>query len=209
MYRILLVDDHKLVREGVKAIIDSSEDMIVVSEASSGEEAVDFVSRGFVGVVLMDLSMPGIGGITATRQIVKKHPHVKVVALTALSETPYPAIVMGAGAIGYVHKGCESDELFQAIRTAASNEQYISNEIARQMLLQGMKGDVKPATVLSDREFEVMLMITRGETNQAIADAFVISPKTVSTYRKRIYDKLDVSNDVELTHLALRHSLLD
>ena len=211
MIKILIVDDHNLFRAGVRSILDGQEDMVVVGEYSNGEDAVAAVRRDPPDLVLMDVNMPGIGGVEATRRIRKDAPQVKVIAVTVLSEDPFPNQLLDAGALGYISKGAGSEEMIDAIRAVMRDQHYISIDVARKLTLASFRsaGDASPLASLSAREMQIMLMITRGQANQAISDALFLSPKTVSTYRHRLYEKLGVSNDVELTHLAMRHGLID
>jgi two-component system invasion response regulator UvrY len=155
--------------------------------------------------------MPGIGGVEATRRIRKDAPQVKVIAVTVLSEDPFPNQLLDAGALGYISKGSGSEEMLDAIRAVMRGQHYISIDVARKLTLASFRsgGESSPLASLSAREMQIMLMITRGQANQAISDALFLSPKTVSTYRHRLYEKLGVTNDVELTHLAMRHGLID
>ncbi len=211
MYRILLVDDHELFRSGMKKILAESADMEVIGEVESGEEAFDFINQSQPDLVLMDIHMPGIGGIEATRKIVRKFPQVRVIVVTATSEDPFPNQLLDAGARGYISKGCPADEMFDALRAVMRGEHYISNKVARKLTLAKFmqRGESSPLSQLTAREMQVMLMITQGSGNQEISDKLFLSPKTVSTYRHRVFEKLEVSNDVELTHFALRYGLLD
>ncbi|WP_456375334.1 response regulator [Thiolapillus sp.] len=211
MIRILLVDDHALFRSGIKSILDEMDGMEVVAEAASGEEAVDIVRDAPPDVVLMDVNMEGIGGIEATRRVLHVAPDVKVIALTALDDTPFPNQLLDAGAVGYVTKGCPAVELELAINKVMRGDHYICQDVAQRLSLTNLvnKGESTPVSKLSPREMQVMLMITRGETTQEISDSLFLSPKTICTYRSRLFDKLDIHNDVELTHFALRHGLLD
>ncbi len=211
MIRILLVDDHALFRSGVKSILDEMEGMEVVAEAASGEEAVDIVRDAPPDVVLMDVNMEGIGGIEATRRVLHVAPDVKVIALTALDDTPFPNQLLDAGAVGYVTKGCPAVELALAINKVMRGDHYICQDVAQRLSLTSLvnKGESTPVSKLSPREMQVMLMITHGETTQEISDSLFLSPKTICTYRSRLFEKLDIHNDVELTHFALRHGLLD
>ncbi len=211
MIRILLVDDHALFRSGMRSILEEHPGMEVIGEAESGEAAVDFVRRQTPDVVLMDVHMSGIGGIEATRRIQRIAPETKVVALTALDQEPFPSRLLDAGARGYLTKGCPAEELIQAIEQVMRDEHYISADVAQKLSLSHWvnKGEASPVAKLSPREMQVMLMITQGKSNQEISDALFLSPKTVSTYRARIFEKLGVKNDVELTHFAMRHGLID
>ena len=211
MIQILLVDDHALFRTGLISVLGEAGDFEIAGEASSGEEAVDFVRATPPDLVLMDVNMPGIGGIEATRKIIRFAPEMKIIAVTALSDDPFPSQLLDAGARGYISKGCPADELFGAIRTVMTGKHYISNDVAQKLALGNMAGQdgQSPLKKLSAREMQVMLMIVTGQSTQDISDALFLSPKTVSTYRHRLYEKLDVSNDVELTHFAIRHNVID
>ncbi|MFM1891718.1 MAG: hypothetical protein RLZ44_795 [Pseudomonadota bacterium] len=211
MIKILLVDDHELFRTGLRSILQGMPEVEILGEASTGEDAVDWVRRNPPDIIMMDLNMPGIGGIEATRKIGRINPAVKVIAVTVLSDDPFPAQLLDAGAWGYVSKGCPAAELFDAIGAISRGEHYISSDVARKLTLSKLTGARHMAALskLSARELQVMMMITRGQSTQDISDSLFLSPKTVSTYRHRLFEKLDVANDVELTHYALRHGLLD
>ena len=211
MIRILLVDDHELFRAGVGSILRNQEGMRVVGECATGEQAIKAVREEMPDLVLMDVNMPGVGGIEATRKILQLAPQVKVVAVTVLSEDPFPNQLLDAGARGYISKGSGSEEMLEAIRMVMRGHYYISSDVAQKLTLANFRnrGESSPLGTLSAREMQVMLMITRGQSTQDISDALFLSPKTVSTYRYRLFEKLDVSNDVELTHLAMRHGLLE
>lgn len=210
MIRVLLVDDHQLVRSGIRRILDDAEDVEVCAEAGSGEEALTLVRQVKPEVVLMDVNMPGIGGLEATRKLLRIDANLKIIALTVHMEEPYPSRLLEAGALGYLTKGCCEEEILNAIRAVHGGERYIGSDIARQMALSGLSGKSRnPFERLSQREVQVMMMITQGHKVQEISDILCLSPKTVSTYRYRLYEKLGVSNDVELTHLAIRHDMID
>lgn len=210
MIRLLLVDDHALFRSGLKSVLAEAGDIEVVGEASDGEAALDFVRADPPDVVLMDINMPGIGGIEATRRILHAQPEVRVIAVTAMSEDPFPNQLLDAGAFGYLSKGCPADELFKAVRSVVKGDHYISSDVAQKLALSQMVGQTEgsPLKKLSPREMQVMMMIVQGQGNQQISDTLYLSPKTISTYRHRLYEKLDVANDVELTHFAIRHNLV-
>lgn len=211
MIRILLVDDHDLFRAGVRSILQAGEGMVVVGEYANGEDALDAVRDDPPDLILMDVNMPGIGGVEATRKILQVAPSVRVIAVTVLSDDPFPNQLLDAGAMGYISKGSGSDEMLEAIRMVMRGQHYISGDVAQKLTLANFRnrGASSPLGTLSAREMQVMMMITRGQGTQQISDALFLSPKTVSTYRHRLYEKLDVNNDVELTHLAIRHGLLD
>ncbi len=208
--KVLLVDDHQLVRSGIRRILDDAPDVEVIGEAGSGEEALRQARSEQPDVVLMDVSMPGIGGLEATRKLLRTSPELKIIALTIYMEEPYPSRLLEAGASGYLTKGCDVEEILRAIRAVARGERYIGADIARQMAQEGFtRQGANCFDRLSQREVQVMLMITQGYKTQEISDTLCLSPKTVSTYRYRLYEKLGVETDVELTHLAIRHGMID
>jgi len=154
--------------------------------------------------------MPGIGGLEACRRIIRHNPDIKVIALTVHADEPYPSRFLQAGASGYLTKGTGVNEMVKAIRQVNSGQRYISAEIAQQLALKPFKPDNdSPFDTLSEREMQVMLMITAGDKVQHISDTLCLSPKTVNSYRYRLFDKLEIDNDVSLTHLAIRHGIID
>jgi two-component system invasion response regulator UvrY len=207
---VFLVDDHELVRTGIRRILEDVRGIKVVGEAQSGENAVAFCRQHHPDVILMDMNMPGIGGLEATRKILRIRPDVRIIVLTIHSENPFPTKVMQAGAAGYLTKGAGPDEMIQAIRLVHSGQRYISPEIAQQMALsQFASADENPFKSLSERELQIMMMITKGQKVTDISEQLNLSPKTVNSYRYRLFSKLDISGDVELTHLAIRYGMLD
>ena len=210
MIRVSIVDDHELVRTGIIRILGDVSDIEVVAEASSGEEAVQMVKTQRPDVVLMDVNMPGIGGIEATRKLTQMYPDLKVIVVTIHVDDPFPSRMLQAGAVGYLTKGCAVDEMVNAIREVYAGRRYISADVAQHLALKLMPGgDESPFDALSPRELQVMLMLTQGTKVQEISDKLCLSPKTVSTYRHRLYDKLGVSSDVALTRLAMRYGVVD
>jgi two-component system, NarL family, invasion response regulator UvrY len=210
MINVVLVDDHQLVRSGIRRLLDDAEDIQVVGEAASGEDALKLVKQCRPDVVLMDVNMPGIGGLEATRKLLRVDENLRIIALTVHVDEPYPSRLLEAGALGYLTKGCDEAEIVAAIKAVYRRDRYIGADIARQMALSGLSGMKKnPFDRLSQREVQVMMMITQGHKVQEISDVLCLSPKTVSTYRYRLYEKLGVENDVELTHLAIRHDMID
>ena len=207
--RILLVDHQALVRSGIQRLLEDHPQLSVVGEASTGEEAVDLARNVKPDVVLMDVQVPGIGGMEATRRICRACPDTGVVVVTIDVSDPFPAQLLEAGASGYLTKHCDVDEITDAICAVARGERYISADIAREMALSMLPGkEQSPFDRLSQREMQVMLMVTKGQSVHDISDSLCLSPKTVSTYRYRLYDKLGVENDVELTHMAIRHGIV-
>ena len=209
MINVLLVDDHELVRTGIRKILDEVKGLKVIGEVSTGEDAVQFCRKTVPDVVLMDMNMPGIGGLEATKKIIRYAPDIKVIVLTVYTEDPIPTKVMQIGAAGYLTKGTGSDEMVNAIRAVHSGQRYITTTIAQQMALNQFKTvDENPFNQLSERELQIMLMITRGEKVPDISEQLMLSTKTINSYRYRMFEKLNISNDVELTHLAIRHGML-
>ncbi len=210
MITVLIVDDHDIVCAGIGRLLSDVKGISVIGEACSGEEAIKITKEKHPDVVLMDVKMPGIGGLEATRKMLRNNPEIKIIALTVCGEEPFPSILLQAGAAGYLTKGSSIDEMVLAIRTVYAGKRYIGPEIAQQLALKKVTDtDRSPLDQLSDRELQVMIMITSGQKVQDISDKLCLSPKTVNSYRYRLFDKLDVASDVELTHLAIRHGLLD
>ena len=209
MINVLLVDDHELVRTGIRKILDEVKCLKVIGETQTGEEAVQFCRKNQPDVVLMDMNMPGIGGLEATKKIIRYSPDIKVIVLTVYSEDPIPTKVMQIGAAGYLTKGAGTDEMVNAIRAVNSGQRYITPEIAQKMALNQFKSaEENPFNSLSERELQIMLMVTRGEKVPYISEQLSLSTKTINSYRYRMFEKLNVSNDVELTHLAIRYGML-
>lgn len=210
MIRVLLVDDHELVRAGIKRLLDDVEDIEVVDEADCGEAAIEKVRKDIPDVVLMDVNMPGIGGLEATRKLMQIEPNLKVIVVTVHAGEPFPTRLLEAGASGYLTKDCGQSEIINAIHSVNTGNRYIGSNIAQKIALSMMPGANKsPFDSLSQREMQVMLMVTQGQSSQQISDRLCLSPKTVSTYRHRLFDKLAVENDVELTRLAIRHGMIE
>ncbi|MGD8164424.1 UvrY/SirA/GacA family response regulator transcription factor [Pantoea sp. FN0307] len=211
MISILLVDDHELVRAGIRRILEDIKGIQVTGETCCGEDAVKWCRTNQVDVILMDMNMPGIGGLEATRKIVRFNPDAKIIMLTIHTENPLPAKVMQAGASGYLSKGAAPQEVISAIRSVHSGQRYIASDIAQQMALSQIepeKGE-SPFSCLSERELQIMLMITKGQKVTDISEQLNLSPKTVNSYRYRMFSKLNINGDVELTHLAIRHGLFN
>ncbi len=213
MIKLLLVDDHDLVRMGIRRLMEDhsvKEGIEVIAEASSGEEAIQMVRTHRPDVVFLDVNMPGIGGLEATRRMLQIKSDLKIVALTVHADGPIPKLLLEAGAVGYLTKGCNVDEMIAAVRKVSRGEHYIAAEIAQQLALGLLAGPHEsPFDALSQREMQILLMITQGQKSQAISEQLHLSPKTVSTYKSRLQDKLNVKGDVELVRLAIRHGMLE
>lgn len=210
MINILLVDDHELVRTAIRRLLDDVPGIRVIDEADSGEGALAAVRRKRPDVVLMDVSMPGIGGLEATRKLNQTYPDLPIIILTIHTDDPFPSRLMKAGASGYLHKGCTVDEIVQAINDVHRGKRYICGSIAQSLALSLLPGNEgSPFDSLSQRELQVMLMMVQGHKVQEVADQLHLSPKTVSTYRYRLFSKLQVTGDAELTRLAIRHGMIE
>ncbi len=182
----------------------------VVGEADCGERAVAMARELKPDIVLMDVKMPGIGGLEATKKLLCAHDRMKVIVVTAVDDNMYPSRLMQAGAFGYLTKGTDLSEMVTAIKTVYSGKHYMSNSIAQQMALKSYTKEVAtPFEKLSERELQTALMIANGKKAQTIANTFNVSPKTVNSYRYRIFDKLEINSDVELALLAVKHGVLD
>lgn len=210
--RILLVDDHAVLRAGLKALLDSEPDMRVVGEASTGEEGVERAKHLKPDVVVMDLSMPGMGGMEATRQITGLGLGIKVLVLTMHAEEEYLLAVLEAGGSGYVRKTSADQDLTHAIRAVSKDEVFLYPSAAK-LLLQGFKTKAEthgpdPLEKLTEREREVLRQTVEGYSSSEIGERLFISPKTVDTYRSRVMEKLGLTHRSELVRFALQAGLL-
>jgi two-component system, NarL family, invasion response regulator UvrY len=210
--KILVADDHDLVRMGIVRMLSDVPGFVVVGEAKSGEEAMRLAREHKPQVILMDVKMPGIGGLEATRKILAHDPQIKVIAVTSLADDMYPERLMKAGACGYVTKGANLDEMIDAIKTVVAGKLFMSSNVAQQLALRNfsaVKSCASPFESLSERELQTAILIANGAKVQTIADTFCVSSKTINTYRYRIFEKLNINSDVELTLLAVKHRILD
>lgn len=210
MIRVMLVDDHRLVRAGLRRVLEEQSDIEVVAEAADGEEALEKAKQHRPDVVLMDINMPGIGGLETTRRILQRLPETRIIAVSMHLDEPYPTRLLATGAVGYIGKDASAEEVLAAIRRVHGGGHYVAATVAGNLAAALVKGgSASPFDSLSQREMQVMLMLTQGYGTQAISDRLCLSPKTVSTYRYRLFEKLNVNNDVELTRMAMRYGLLD
>lgn len=210
MIKVLIVDDHALVRMGIRRLLEDLPDMQVVADAESGESALQLVKSHQPDVVLLDMKMPGIDGWEVTRRLKKSNPNIKVIAVTAMRSEPLPGLILQLGAMGYLTKESGAEEMAAAIRKVYKGERYLSAEVAQKMAINSLQAPQEsPFDLLSEREMQVMLMITRGMTVQEISDRLFLSSKTVNGYRYRMFEKFAIKNDVELTYLAMKHGLVE
>jgi two-component system invasion response regulator UvrY len=210
MIKVLIVDDHALVRMGIRRLLEDIEDIEVVADAENGESALALVKANAPDVVLLDMKMPGIDGWEVIRRLKRMHMDVKVIAVTAMDADPFPSRILQLGAMGYLTKESTAAEMEAAIRKVAKGEKYLSAEVAQKMAINSLEETtVSPFGALSEREMQVMLMITKGLSAQEIADKLFLSAKTVNGYKYRLFVKLNIKNIVELTYLAMKHGVID
>lgn len=207
--QVMLADDHAVVRMGFRVLLETTLDIRVCAEASSGKEACRLYAECSPDVVVMDVSMPEIDGIGATERILTKDPRARILILSAHADSITPKRALQAGAMGYLSKRSAADALIQAIRQVAQGLNYVDPMTAQQMVLQGINGGGDPLASLSSREFEVFRQIAAGMSVTAIAKVFCLSPSTVGTHLYNIKQKLGAANGAELAILAVRHGVVD
>jgi DNA-binding NarL/FixJ family response regulator len=210
MIRILIADDHTIVREGLKQILAETRDMVVADEASNGQEVFTKVSKNEYDVVLLDISMPGRSGLEVLKQLKSERPKLPILILSMYSEEQYAMRALRAGASGYMTKESAPDELIEAIRKVSQGRKYVSPSLAEKLAVSLELGEEKPPhEMLSDREYQVMCMIASGKTIKEIAEELSLSVKTISTYRSRILEKLNFKTNAAITHYAVQNRLVE
>jgi two-component system response regulator NreC len=207
--RILLVDDHAVVRQGFKMILDAQSDMEIVGEAANGREAVELAAQLRPDIVVMDVAMPELNGIEATRRVIAAGPHIRVIALSMHKDSVYVREILRAGARGYLLKDSGADDLVKAIRAVAGGESYLSPAVSNAVLDDYRKHVTNPIDLLTSREREVLQMLAEGKTNKEIAVVLNLSVYTVDAHRGRIMEKLNLHSINELVRFALRNGLID
>lgn len=207
--KILIADDHAVVRQGFRRILDSQDDLEVVGEASTGREVIEKTDELRPDVILMDVSMPELNGIEATRRIKKDARFTHILALSMHKDNVYVREILRAGATGYVLKDCVEDELVQAVRAVAHGEAYLSPGVASAVLTDYRKHVTDPIDLLSSREREVLQMLAEGKTNKEVATVLNLSVHTVDAHRGRIMEKLNLHSIGELVRFAMRNGLID
>ena len=209
LINVMLVDDHAVVRMGFRMLLETAADIKVIAEAENGEQAVKLYMEHQPDVVVMDITMPGIGGLEAIERIMAKDNSARILVLSAHEDSVHPKRVLSAGAMGYLTKRSAAEELIKAIRTVASRKRYLEASVAQQMAIQQLSGETNPVDILSDREFEVFIALAKGKTTNEIADTLCLSPRTVGTHLYNIKQKLNASNSAEIALIAMRSGLID
>jgi two-component system invasion response regulator UvrY len=207
--RVMLVDDHAVVRMGFRLLLEGATDLKVAAEANSGEEAVRSFAEVKPDVVVMDISMPGIGGLEAIDRILAREPQARILVLSAHEDIMHARRVLKAGAVGYLTKRSAAEALIDAIRQVAQGKTYLEPSIAQQLALQQLSGDKSPVDMLSEKEFKVFLALAKGKSVAEIAEVMSLSPRTVGTHLYNIKQKLGASNSAELAIMAIRAGLVE
>jgi DNA-binding NarL/FixJ family response regulator len=211
LIRVLLADDHSVVRDGLRRLVDGSGDMTVVAEAADGRDAIRKAREVAPDVSVVDISMPGVDGLEVVRQILSTHPNLRILILTMHEEEQYVVRAIGAGAKGYITKRAAAEQLLQAIRKVHSGGRYLGDSASEALAARLAKGGDAASLldILSDREIQVLRALALGRSNREIAEAYSLSIKTVDTYRSRLLKKLDLRNNAELTRFAIRNRIVE
>jgi len=207
--RVYLVDDHALVRTGMKMILSSETDIEVVGEAETGEDALPAIRQLQPDVVLCDLHLPGVSGMEVTERIVRGHRSTRVVIVSVLEDGPLPKRLLEGGAAGYIGKGCDAQELLRAVRDVAAGRRYLGTSIAQNLALSTVEGNGSPFDNLSPRELEVALLRTQGLRQEDIARRLSLSAKTVNTHKARLFEKMGIHDNIALARMASQYGLVD
>lgn len=217
LIKILIADDHKMFRDGIKSLLEKETDIAIVGEAENGKQVLDFVNQNTVHVVLMDIDMSEMNGFVATQKLKKEHPDVKVLVLSMHSDASYIITMLDAGATGYILKNAGKEEMMRAIKVVSEGNTYYSNQVSSKIIEQlSAKKKAKKITTISiedmpltDREVEVLQLISQEYSNPEIADKLFISIRTVDTHRRNLLDKLGVKNTAGLVKYAIKKGLID
>jgi two-component system, NarL family, invasion response regulator UvrY len=207
--KVMLVDDHAVVRMGFRLLLQGSPDIEVIGEAQSGEEAVRLFQALAPDVLVMDISMPGIGGLEAIDRVLAKDPQQKILVLSAHEDVMHARRVLKAGASGYLTKRSAAEVLMEAIRAVHKGQLYLEPQIAQAMAMEQVSGSKNPVDALSEKEFKVFIELAKGKSVQDIADVMSLSPRTIGTHLYNIKQKLDAANSAELAIIAIRAGLLE
>ena len=209
MIKVVLIDDHELVRTGFRMILQKQPDVQVCGEAGTAEEGLRLIRSKAPNIALVDVHMPGMSGIELTERVSRSKLPTHVIIVTVVDDTRFPKRLLDAGALGYLTKGCTAEELMEAVRQVAFGRRYLAPAVAQQLALATLDGESSPFDVLSSRELEVAMMLVRGKALTTIGEQLNLSPKTVSTYKQRLMEKLQVDHVISLAHLMTIHGLLD
>jgi two-component system invasion response regulator UvrY len=207
--KVLLVDDHSVVRMGFKMLIEAEQDMKVIAEAESGEQGIKVYKESHPDITIMDITMPGIGGLEAIERILAHDKNAKILVLSAHEDSVHPKRALNAGALGYLTKRSAAEELIKAIRSVQKGTKYLEPSIAQQMAITQLSGENNPVEILSDREFEVFIALAKGKSTNEIAETICLSPRTVGTHLYNIKQKLNANNSAEIALIAIRCGLLE
>ena len=207
--RVFIVDDHALVRAGMRMILSAQTDIEVVGDVESGEAALPLIRRLRPDVVLCDLHLPGLSGLEVTERIANGTDGPRVIIVSVLEDGPMPRRLLEAGASGYVGKGGDAQELLNAIREVARSKRYLANSVAQNIALSGVSGSATPIDALTTRELEVALLMAQGMRQHDIAQRLSLSPKTINTHKSRLFEKLGIGDTVALVRTLKQHGLLD
>lgn len=205
--RVYMVDDHALVRTGMRMILSAETDIEVVGEAESGEEALPQIRRLKPDIVLCDLHLPGVSGLEVTERIIKGDYGTRVIVVSVLEDGPMPKRLIAAGAAGYVGKAGDAKELLRAVRDVSLGKRYLASGVAQKLALSGLGGDASPFDALSPREMEIALLLIRGLRQEEIAKRLSLSAKTVNTHKTRLFEKLRINDSIALARLASQYGL--
>tara|TARA_R110001583_G_scaffold40217_2_gene128676 strand:+ start:1591 stop:2229 length:639 start_codon:yes stop_codon:yes gene_type:complete len=206
--RVMLTDDHAVVRSGIARLLERSEDIVIIGEAESGEQGYQLYSELEPDVMVMDMSMPGIGGLEALRRIITRHPKAKVIMFSMHENVTFAVQAMTSGAVGYVAKSGEAQELVTAVKQVMSGKSYLNAEMAHKIALQNMGAGDNPLLRLTAREFEVFRLLAEGHLVDEIASMLTISQKTVANYQTSLKQKLDIQSSVDLVRLAMKYEVI-
>jgi len=206
--KVFIIDDHTLVRAGMRMILSGHDDILVIGEADSGELAMPQIRRLKPNVVVCDLHLPGVSGLEVTERIVKSLPAIKVVVVSVLKDGPMPRRLLEAGAFGYVGKSDDAGELLRAVREVARGRRYLATSVAQHLALAKLDGGMSPFDQLSPRELEVALLLLHGLRQESIAKRLSLSPKTVNTHKSRLFEKLQIQDSVTLARLASQYGVI-
>lgn len=207
--RVFIVDDHALVRTGMRMILSAETDIEVLGDVESGEEAIPQIRKLKPDVVLCDLHLPGVSGLEVTERIVKGDHGTRVIIVSVLEDGPMPKRLLEAGASGYVGKGGDASELLRAIRDVARGKRYLASNIAQNLALSNLDGGASPFDELSPRELEIALLLVQGFRQEEIAKRLSLSAKTVNTHKTRLFEKLSITDSIALARLAAQYGLAD